>query len=139
MVAATEKKRGRPAIQLYADAIKLNNNYGAYNKELSKRAIQNNVNAKYFIVNAVESDNAPDELYFFFATSEGGERHNGIAEQIGRLMRGKYISVEQAIDIALQAMEEYKNGATSKQIEQQLRRYKKYLQREDGQNNKWCF
>lgn len=135
MVAATEKKRGRPAIQLYADALNLNNSFGAYNKELSTRAVQNKVNAEYFFVNVVDDDNAPNELYFFFATSEGGLRHNGIAEQIGRLLRGKHISFNQATDIALQVIEEYKNGATSKQIEQQLRRYKIYLQKEDGQNN----
>jgi len=128
MEAATENKRGRPTIKVYAEAMKLNNAHGAYNHEIGERALQNRVNAEYFIVNAL--DNAPNELYFFFATMEGNTKHNGIAEQIGRLMRANYLSAEQAIDIARQAMDEYKNGATSKQIEQQLRQYKKYLQKE---------
>lgn len=130
MVAATKKKRGRPTIQVYADAYKLNNGYGAYNRELSYRALQNKVNAEYFIVNVVDADNAPNDLFDFFYTADGTPKHYGIAEQIGRLLRRKLISIEQAIDITQQAIDEYNHGATSKQIEWQIRQYRMYLQKE---------
>lgn len=128
MVAATKKKRGRPTIQVYADAYQLNNGYGAYNRELSYRALQNKVNAEYFIVNVL-IDHAPD-LELFFMTQEGTPKHYGIAEQIGRLLRRKLISIEQAIDITQQAIDEYNHGATSKQIEWQIRQYRMNLQKE---------
>ena len=49
MVAATKKKRGRPANDRYKQAVEITILNHAYNPEISTRAIQNAVNAEDFI------------------------------------------------------------------------------------------
>lgn len=121
MVAATKKKRGRPADSWYSEAVRMNITGHAYNPEISTRAIQNTVNAEQLLCLLMELDN---DLYSFFSCRNGNIKHKGIAEQIGRMMRDGLITEEQAINIAENAVNAYVNGMDSKTIEKSLRHYR---------------
>lgn len=124
MEAATKNRRGRPKNELYHEARITNNLYGAYNVEIGTRALQNTVNAQYFLVNGLDDDS---EALLFFLTNEGNLKHKGIAEQIGRLMMEHLITNKDAEKIAETAIQHYNNGQSSKQIETMLRHYRNSL------------
>ena len=128
MEAATKKKRGRPKDQEYESAMRLNIVNKAYSPCLSDRTLQNAFNADEYMATLLESDR-PD-LEEFFETKEGNAKHRGIAEQMGRMIRGGLITDEQAIWITEQVVESYKRGATSKQIEKFLRQKRIEMMRE---------
>ena len=126
MVAATKKKRGRPANDRYKQAVEITILNHAYNPEISTRAIQNAVNAEDFICLLIETDS---KLYGFFSTENGRVKHNGIAEQIGRMMRESIITGDQAIKIAETCVNAYASGRSSKDIEKELRSYRMWIKR----------
>ena len=119
MEAATKKKRGRPKDEEYRYMERINNND---EHPLSRRAVQNRTNAEALIIALHESDSY--SLEFFFMTKEGLLRHNGIAEQIGRMIREGTITNDEAINLAAYCMNEYKSGIASKDIESRLRLYR---------------
>ena len=125
MEAATKNKKGRPKNKEYEEARILNNNYSAYNTEIGNRALQNTVNAQYFLTNLINEERSDIEL--FFMTSEGNLRRKGIAEQIGRMLREGLIDQKTAEQIADEAIKLYNAGRSSKQIEAALRRRRQKL------------
>ena len=60
----------------------------------------------------------------FFMTREGTLKHNGIAEQIGRMLYEDAITADQAIETAADCINAYNSGMTSKEIEKRLRQYR---------------
>ncbi len=118
MVAAT-KKRGRPISDRYAYGYELRN---VNNEEKSDRTVRNRLNAEAFI--CLLMDRKEWDIEDFFSTSEGLLRHNGIAEQIGRLLEEDIITDDQAVEIALSCINDYNSGKTSKTIENELRQYR---------------
>ena len=127
MVAATKKKRGRPANDRYKQAVEITILNHAYNPEISTRAIQNAVNAEDFI--CLLNDETDSKLDKFFSTENGRMKHNGIAEQIGRMMREGIITDDQAIKIAEDCVDANASGRSSKDIEKELRSYRMWIKR----------
>ena len=52
----------------------------------------------------------------FFVSECGKIRRQGIAEQIGRMMKEELITVEQARDLAEEAVKDYNSGKSVKEI-----------------------
>ena len=57
----------------------------------------------------------------FFVTPGGSLRHQGIAEQVGRIMYAELATEEEAKELLKQAIEDYENGESVKEIERRLR------------------
>lgn len=114
MVTDTKNKRGRP---------KLPNTIAAETafNEMETRAAQNISYAGTFIHAAGYSYNS------FFVTGKGRIRRQGIAEQLGRMLEGELITIEQARELAQWAIDEYNSGGSVKAIADTLRLYRQNL------------
>ena len=121
MEAATKNRRGRPKLPgtIAAEMIFT---------EKETRAAQNMYYAGTFIHNAGYSYNS------FFVTGKGNFRRQGIAEQIGRMLKADLITIEQAKELAQLAIDDYNSGTSVKQIESTLRLYRQALQNAESQN-----
>lgn len=128
MEAATENKRGRPADEDYKWANTLQRQENGYPVYMSNRALQNTVNAEHFFGALIYAD-VTWEVERFFSGKDCGTKHKGIAEQIGRMMREGLITDEEAIEQAEKCVAAYKRGASSKEIEKQLRQKRMSLKK----------
>ena len=129
MVAATKKKRGRHVSEHYSTDyyIHLIQN----GEDLSQRVIRNRKNAEDFMCLLIDKDEYG--ISDFFMTREGTLKHNGIAEQIGRMLYEDAITADQAIATAANCINAYNSGMTSKEIEKRLRQYR--ISRKKGATN----
>jgi len=119
MVAATKNKRGRPVSARYVYPYSLRD---MNNGDLSDRTIRNKVNAEF--LTDLLHDRKEWALEDFFLTKEGMPKHTGIAEQLGRMLDEGIVTDDQAIEIALECVNAYNNGATAKEIEKSLRQHR---------------
>lgn len=104
--AATEKKRGRPAI--LSDVY-----YTGFYPNTEKRTAQN-----IYYISLVTHEIGRDP---FYVTDKGNYRRCGILEQIGRLYAAGYITKEQVKELAEICKAEYINGVSVKELERRLR------------------
>lgn len=121
MEAATKNRRGRPKDIL-------NNFYEQTFNDMAPRTAQNTGYAGFFIVSTLKQKKGD-----FFVTKHGNFRRQGIAEQLGRMLKADLITEEQAKELAQWAIDDYNSGASVKQIESTLRLYRQTLQNAKSQ------
>lgn len=107
MVADTKNKRGRPITPTGIVA--------RYFNDKETRTAMNMMYAGSIIVKLEQERKA------FFVTNKGNFKHQGIAEQIGRMLKEDLISEEEALDLTDSCIADYKNGLSVKEIEKTLR------------------
>ena len=117
MESDTKKKRGRPP--------KHNTMYAAF-PEKEKRATANLYFAMKFITEA--TGEKPGGKNNFFITERGNIKRQGIAEQLGRMLEANLITIEQARELAQEAINDYNNGHSVKEVTNTLRLFRLTLQ-----------
>lgn len=114
MVADTENKpkRGRPLLPMTIAA-----KIGLPDKEI--RTAQNTLYACTFIKEVMEE--RPGTPGSFFVNDKGNFKRQGIAEQLGRMYEAGLIDKDEGRQLANQVINDYKNGASVKELEKRLR------------------
>lgn len=135
MEAATKKKRGRPRKYEYWEK------HGGY-REREGRNLQNYVQAETLVSLLWElEEETGDKSYGWLAfefedySEEYGDtretnafKHQGVAEQIGRMYNAGSIDAQEAVELARWAIRKIKDeGLPSRTIEKSLRQYHKGL------------
>lgn len=93
-----------------------------YFPEKETRAAQNFLYAATCI-DAIGARNNP-----FFVSAKGSIKRQGIAEQIGRMLEANLITIEQARELAQEAINDYNNGRSVKEVTSTLRLFRLTLQ-----------
>ncbi len=132
--AASEKrKRGRPAIQIGATAY----------LDGTRRT---QINAKYMfeainLISEVASDIPDNDLLWYSDDStQRADGKHGILEQIGRMWLQDNYSAQGCITVANLAIGALKNGCTSRQIENAIRKIRtKTKQAEKNPDDRWFY
>lgn len=132
-VAATKKRRGRPRKYTYWE------NHGGYN-EREGRNLQNYVQAESLLGLLFDlEEETGDKSYRLLAwkfedfTDDGDNRdtsafkHQGVAEQIGRMHNAGSIDAQKAVDLTRWALRKIDEGCPSRTVEKELRQYHKQL------------
>lgn len=115
--AATKNKRGRPPT--FTPAY-----YDIWN-DMEKRTAQN----MYYVgITVMDILNIQRGEETFFTTANGRFKQQGIAEQIGRMYAAGLLNKDQCKELAETVIEEYQQGTPAKEIQRQLRRFKKHME-----------
>lgn len=124
MVAATEKKRGRPKDKDLQERIALEN--AISDSPRSTRATQNAFYAEQIGFFVMDLEDYSPELYDFFTDARGRYKKCGILEQIGRMVFDGTIAGDDEVYGLLKAcFKAYNMGLSSKDIEKRLREVRK--------------
>ena len=121
MVTDTKNKRGRPRT---VTGILARESIETAMLDTGERAAINYLYAAHFLITCYGKTL---ENGSFFLSNNRKVRRQGIAEQLGRMLEAELITIEQARELAQQAIDEYNSGESVKAIADTLRLYRLHL------------